>query len=59
MAALARVTAEQVSIKIYPELPVMPGLDPGIYARTCRTLMDGRDKPGHDDFGTLFNQIAL
>jgi hypothetical protein len=29
---------------------VMPGLVPGIHAFLCRQGVDGRDKPGHDDF---------
>jgi len=30
----------------------MPGLEPGIHVflATCTEDMDGRDKPGHDEF---------
>jgi hypothetical protein len=27
----------------------MPGLDPGIHVFAARKIVDGRDKPGHDE----------
>jgi len=29
----------------------MPGLVPGIHERHGRAIVDGRDKPGHDEEG--------
>jgi hypothetical protein len=31
----------------------MPGLVPGIHAFACLEDVDGRDKPGHDEFEKL------
>jgi hypothetical protein len=39
----------------------MPGLVPGIHVflrRISKQLVDGRDKPGHDEGGGLFDPAA-
>ncbi|MEY9358367.1 hypothetical protein ABH994_001088 [Bradyrhizobium yuanmingense] len=39
-----------VKLNIPPMEAVMPGLVPGIHVlRAARQVVDGRDKPGHDD----------
>ena len=39
-------------------LRVMPGLVPGIHVFLQKQSVDGRDKPGHDDDGYVFNPIS-